>query len=183
MKTEISAAPAACAVVQNLFALYAHDMSEFVGIDVEDDGRFAIPASLSSYWEGPDASQRHPFLVRADGKLAGFALIRQIGADPVTLDMGEFFILRKYRRSGLGRQVACALFDRFAGDWEVRELPSNTTAQAFWRRVIADYTREAFTEGQEFFAAHGREFVVQRFRGGQSRSACHLLGNPASPRQ
>jgi predicted acetyltransferase len=166
MMIDIFAAVDDRAVVRNLFALYAHDMSEFVGIDVEDDGTFAIPVRLASYWDGPGPLERHAFLVRADGKLAGFALISQIGSDPVTWDVGEFFVLRKYRRSGLGRQVACTLFDRFAGHWEVRELPSNATAQAFWRRVIAAYTLDIFTEGQEFFAAHGREFVVQRFRTG-----------------
>ena len=164
MTIEISAAPDGLAVVRNLFALYAHDMSEFVGIDVDEDGRFVIPASLASYFEGPDAAQRFPFLIRADGRLAGFALVRQIAAEPATYDMGEFFVLRKYRRSGLGRHVACWLFDRFSGAWEVRELPSNTAAQAFWRRIVADYTGNAFTEAQEFIAAHGRAFVVQRFR-------------------
>ena len=158
------------AVVRNLFALYAHDMSEFVGLDVQDDGTFAIPASLATYWEGPDAARRYPFLIRADDRLAGFALVRQIAADPATYDMGQFFILRKYRRSGLGRQAACWLFDRFAGNWEVRELPANGAAQAFWRRIIADYTLGAFTEAQELFAAHGREFIVQRFHAGQNRS-------------
>jgi len=151
-------------VVRNLFSLYAHDMSQFAGLDVDDSGAFAIPASLATYWEGPAAAQRHPFLVRADGKLAGFALVRQIAADPVTYDMGEFFILRRYRRGGLGRHVASALFERFAGRWEVRQLPANAPAQAFWRRIIADYTRGAFTETQEFFTSMGREFVVQRFR-------------------
>src|SRR5476649_2079830 len=153
MIVEISPAPDGLAVVRNLFALYAHDMSEFVDVNVDDDGRFVIPASLATYFEGPEAAQRFPFLIRADGSLAGFALVRQIATEPATYDMGEFFVLRKFRRSGLGRHVACSLFDRFAGAWEVRELPSNSAAQAFWRRIIADYTGDAFTEAQEFFAA------------------------------
>ncbi len=163
MRIEISAAPDGFAVIRNLFALYAHDMSEFVGLDVNDDGQFAMPASLVSYWHGPDAARRYPFLVRADGKLAGFALVKQIAVEPVTYDMGEFFVLRKYRRSGVGRALASSLFDRFQAAWEVRELPLNTVAQRFWRRIIADYTGDAFSDQQEFFASHGREFVVQRF--------------------
>ena len=170
VKIEVATAADGFAVVRNLFALYVHDMSEFVSLDVDDEGKFAIPHSLASYWEGPDASQRHPFLIRADGKLAGFALVRRIDADGAAYDMGEFFVLRKYRRSGLGRQVAYGLFDRFAGAWEVRELPSNMPAQTFWRRIIADYTNGAFTETQEFFATMGREFVVQRFRTDRSGS-------------
>jgi len=166
---EVSPAPDGFAIVRNLFALYAHDMSAFVGLDVGDDGAFSIPATVASYWNGPDASERFPFLVRADGKLAGFALVRRIVMNPATYDMGEFFILRKYRMSGIGRFVARTLFDRFAGSWEVRELPPNAAAQTFWRRIIGDYTHDAFTEGQEFFAANGREFVVQRFRTGHDR--------------
>jgi predicted acetyltransferase len=57
------------------------------------------------------------------------------------------------------------LFDRFAGLWEVREMPANGPAQAFWRRVIAEYTCGAFVETREQFAAYdSKEFIVQRFR-------------------
>jgi predicted acetyltransferase len=120
VKIEVSPAPDGVAIVRNLFVLYAHDMSAFVSLDVGDDGAFAIPASVASYWSGPDASERFPFLVRADGKLAGFALVRRIVVNPDTYDMGEFFILRKYRRSGIvaGRGARCSTAS--AGAWEVR---------------------------------------------------------------
>jgi len=169
MRIDVSPAPDGFAVVRNLFALYMHDMSEFVALDVEDDGAFAIPASLGAYWDRNEASERFPFLIRADGKLAGFALIHQLAASPAAHDVGEFFILRKYRRAGIGGAVARDLFDRFPGAWQVRELPANTSAQAFWRRTIDDYTRGAFSEGREFFAAYGRDFVVQRFRSASQR--------------
>jgi predicted acetyltransferase len=78
--------------------------------------------------------------------------------------MGEFFIARQHRRQGFGNSVATTLFDRFAGAWEVREMPMNTPAQAFWRKIIADYTVGAFTETRETFASYGdKEFIVQRF--------------------
>jgi predicted acetyltransferase len=162
MNIEIVSAAGDQDVIRNLFAFYVHDLSEMAGFDVGDDGAYALPPSLALYWEGPDAGLRYPFLVRADGKPGGFALVKRIG--PETYDMGEFFILRKFRRSGLGRYVACALFDRFAGKWEVRELPSNTPAQAFWRRIIGDYTTQDFEERQEFFEVYKRDFIVQRFR-------------------
>jgi predicted acetyltransferase len=104
-----------------------------------------------------------PFLVHVDAILAGFALIKRIATDPETFDMGEFFILRRFRRRGVGRQVACDLFNRHPGRWEVREMPSNTPAQEFWRRTIAAYTRGAFSDAQEWFESYGADFVVQRF--------------------
>ncbi len=164
MRTEIVDARDAQQVVRSLFALYIHDLSDMAGVDIQEDGRFAMPPSLAQYWDGPEATLRFPFLIRADGALAGFALVRRIAAD--TRDMGEFFVLKKFRRAGVGRAAACTLFDRFPGNWEVRELTANTPAQGFWRRIIGDYTGCKFEERREFFEAYGREFVVQRFRSG-----------------
>jgi predicted acetyltransferase len=126
---------------------------------------------LASYWGLPPAADAwpsdwrgFPFLIRADGRPGGFALVKRLSAAPATFDMGEFFVIRQHRRRGVGRRAATWLFDCFAGAWEVRQMPANMPAQRFWRRVIGDYTRGAFTEGRETFAAYaGREFVVQRF--------------------
>jgi predicted acetyltransferase len=172
MKIDIVAATAEdFTVVSNLFQLYAYDMSEFMGFDVSSAGSFGLPQSLWNYWGGaagmgelhwPAEWRGFPFLVRADDKLAGFALVRQIAE--THLDMGEFFILRKYRRTGLGAHVACEMFDRFPGTWDVRELPANLAAQAFWRKIISDYTNEQFEEGRKFFDAYRGEFVFQKFK-------------------
>jgi predicted acetyltransferase len=158
--------------VRRLFELYVYDMSEFMGLDVGVDGAFVLPKSLPNYWSVPGEAQAvrwepewcgHPFLIRVDDKLAGFALVKQLSSDPPSFDMGEFFVMRKYRRHRVGARVACSLFDRFRGRWEVRELPANQAAQSFWRRLIAEYTHDLFEEGQEFFATYRAEFVVQRF--------------------
>ncbi|MFX9101101.1 GNAT family N-acetyltransferase, partial [Acinetobacter baumannii] len=82
----------------------------------------------SSAWRG------FPFLLRIDGHPAGFALVKRIMDAPATFDMGEFFIARQYRHRGFGKSAATTLFDRFAGGWEVRQMPGNTPAQAFWRK-------------------------------------------------
>jgi predicted acetyltransferase len=116
------------AALRQLLELYAHDFSERNGADVGDDGLFAYPY-LDAYWQEPD---RHPFLFRVDGRLAGFALVRS-GAPH---DMAEFFVLRKYRRSGVGRDAARTVFARFPGEWQVREQFENTGAIAFWRGAI-----------------------------------------------
>jgi predicted acetyltransferase len=159
------------AVVRNLFALYAHDISEFGGWDVNPEGKFDIPTGVANYWNGSLAEgsrwradwRGFPFLVHVDSMLAGFALVKRIATNPEIFDMGEFFVLRKFRRRGVGKQAARRLFARHPGRWEVRELPSNMPAQGFWRRIIADYTQGDFSEAQEWFETYGAEFVVQRF--------------------
>jgi predicted acetyltransferase len=138
-------APAEQPVLRHLIDLYAYDFSDLLDLDVEDDGRFRFP-ELAPYWTDP---WRHPFFFRVAGKLAGFALVhdhsRLTGTDGVH-DMAEFFVLRRYRRQGVGELAARELFGRFPGPWEVRERPANVGAIAFWRRVIDRYTGGQFRD-------------------------------------
>jgi len=60
--------------------------------------------------------------------------------------MAEFFVMRSYRRRGVGLAAAFAAFDRFKGPWEVRQRDENVAAIAFWRRAIHDYTRGNYRE-------------------------------------
>jgi hypothetical protein len=55
-------------IVANLFQLYAHDFSEFFDLKLRPDGRFSYD-ELPLYWREPN---RHPFLIKVDGNLAGF---------------------------------------------------------------------------------------------------------------
>jgi predicted acetyltransferase len=82
-------------------------------------------------------------------RVAGFALVTRgspVTADPEDFDVAEFFILRRYRRSGVGRQAAFLLWDRFPGQWVVRVSEGNRPGLGFWESVIRDYTRAAFSE-------------------------------------
>lgn len=60
--------------------------------------------------------------------------------------MGQFFVMKRYRRLGVGTQAARFIFDQFRGKWEVGQMPLNLPAQAFWRRTIGDYTHGHFVE-------------------------------------
>jgi predicted acetyltransferase len=80
------------------------------------------------------------------------------GQPPVDYHMSEFFITRKSRKLGIGRDAAILMFNRFAGEWEVTEYLRNPGAVQFWRRVIAAYTRGQYMERVQ----NGE--VRQRFR-------------------
>ncbi|HEY0707925.1 MAG TPA: GNAT family N-acetyltransferase [Polyangia bacterium] len=132
-------------VLANLFQLYCHDFSELLGLSVAEDGRFATP-DLTPYFE---ETWCHPFLIRVDDRWAGFVLAQQrsrLTDDRQTWDVAEFFVMRAFRRTGIGTQAATEVFDRFPGRWEVRQLPANTAATAFWRKVLTRYTGGAVTE-------------------------------------
>lgn len=132
-------------VVRNLLELYQHDFSEFDGRDVGPHGVYGY-RYLDHYWVEAD---RRALLIDVDGRWAGFALVR-LGPP---IDMSEFFVMRKFRRSGVGREAARQIFAMLPGQWQVRQLIRNPTATMFWRSVIP----------VEFTEVEGNEGPVQFF--------------------
>ena len=150
-KANLSEAP----ILANLFELYLHDFSEVepASICIGPDGRYSPPDALARYWHDP---QRHPFLIRTDGQLAGFALVKRglpMTGDLNAMDLAEFFVLRPYRRHG-------------AGPWVLRVLAQHTAALSFWLRTIADYTEGRYIQDaiRQVEYAPPREWIVFRFK-------------------
>ena len=145
-------------VLRRLMQLYLYDFAAIDDWAISDEGLYGNTATIESFWSDPRMTS---FFVRVDGVLAGFALVRDGAyfAGDGTRDISEFFILRRHRRQGIGAEVARRVFDRFRGKWEVTQLTSNVDAQAFWRRVIGDYTGGRYEERPR---PDGRG-VMQRF--------------------
>jgi predicted acetyltransferase len=99
---------------------------------------------LYSYWIDPG---RFPFLIFSGEDLAGFALVN---SHTVLLQgarsVAEFYVVPRFRRQRIGKVAAFALFKKFPGRWEVRQLYENLVAQRFWRRVLSEYTGGRFDE-------------------------------------
>jgi predicted acetyltransferase len=134
----IPASPEQAPVLANLLELYAHDFSEFIDLKLGADGRFGYE-HLSLYWTEPD---RYPFLLTVNDYLAGFVFVHrgsQISVDESIWDMAEFFIVRGYRRLGIGRQVAHEIWKKFPGRWEVRVMDRNQKAKDFWECAIGEF--------------------------------------------
>jgi predicted acetyltransferase len=132
----IPAAPDQESILANLLELYAHDFSEFHNLDLGTDGRFGY-GSLPLYWSEPE---RHPFLSRMNGELAGLVLVKkgsEVSGNENVWDMAEFFVLRGYRRRGIGTQIAHEVWRRFPGPWEVRVMQSNVPACEFWAHAVS----------------------------------------------
>jgi len=132
-------------MLERLFQLYQYDFSEIMGGDVEDDGVFHY-ISLGDIWDDDHA---HVFITRVEGWLAGVAIVEErshFTGDTDVAYMDEFFVMRKYRRTGVGSEFAARLFDMFPGRWEVGQVAPNTEATLFWRSVIREYTGGNFDE-------------------------------------
>jgi predicted acetyltransferase len=134
-------------VISNLLQFYVYDFSEYTGHDVEPSGLFGIYPDLDKYW---NEEARFPYVIRQDEKYIGFVFVRHINdGERNYFSIAEFFIMRKYRRKGFGRQAAEQVLDLYRGQWEIFQMESNKSALAFWRRVILDYTKGQFSEKVE----------------------------------
>jgi predicted acetyltransferase len=95
--------------------------------------------------------QSHPLLILKGTDSVGFALVTRpriamAGEKAADYRMSEFFVRMQYRRSGIGRDAATLIFDRFAGDWEIVEYMRHPGSVAFWRDVVTRYSAGRFTE-------------------------------------
>ena len=133
-------------VLRNLMEFYQYDFSEFDQTDVNAHGEFGYKY-LDHYWTEP---QRVPFFVNVDDQFAGFICVSRhvayVSPTPNTMVVSEFFIMRKYRRKGVGRAAAMQVFKRFPGPWEVQQTASNLPSQQFWRTIIHEYTHGEYHE-------------------------------------
>lgn len=133
-------------LVERLLQLYEYDYSEYATHPVDVDARGLFPTvDLEALWR----PEHHVFLIDVDGATAGFAFVTRhesyVG-EGETWEFAEFFVLRRYRRRGVGERAARLALERFPGRWEVSELRVNVAAQAFWRRVIGRYTGGDYRE-------------------------------------
>lgn len=156
-------------VFKNLYTYYRYNRLRFVetgcgsyindyGVIDGDTARTHEEATQGEdgLWERPDTV--FPFLIRADGRLVGFAVVcgRTDSSGGRDLVMNDFFIANRYRRCGIGRQAVFTLFDRFRGRWKIEQVTGDADAQAFWQKVVGEYTRGDFvatgppSPGQEF---------------------------------
>jgi predicted acetyltransferase len=140
------ATPSDAGLLANLLELYLHDLSEvFPLIELGGDGRFGYDG-LPRYWSEPE--RRFPFLIKCGARVVGFILAMRgspASDDLDVFDLAEFFVIRRHRRSGVGRRAAFLVWDRLPGRWIVRVSEGNTGAVPFWAGVIAEYTSGSAT--------------------------------------
>jgi len=150
--------PESDVLLRNLSEHYCYDMSEWFELDTGTDGRYSY--DTASVWaKGYDV-----YLAKVGDSIAGFALIGSGGewlGCIGTHDVHEFFVMRKFRRRGVGRSMATFLWNEHPGEWLVRVLEANAPAITFWRRGISIYSLGSYREEQHI--VNGRSWRFFRF--------------------
>jgi len=126
--------------IANLFNYYVYDMSEFTGWSPGGSGLFVDDPeqiTIHEYWQN---EYYFPYVIKVDDELAGFALVRMLN-EKDCFDIGQFFVLRKFKGKGIGREAIEYLFRTHPGKWQVRVLVQNTGAKVFWDRVLPESSK------------------------------------------
>ncbi|HET9956486.1 MAG TPA: hypothetical protein VFQ61_18400 [Polyangiaceae bacterium] len=147
-------------ILANLLELYIHDICDlFPKVELGEDGRFGYP-KLASYFGAAESGTnggRFAYLIRHGGRLAGFALATRgspVSPDPAVFDVAEFFVVRKYRRLGVGYGAAALLWSAWPGTWTVRVSEGNMRGLGFWDSAIRRFAGEDVTVSTHPGAPH-----------------------------
>ncbi|AZM52538.1 GNAT family N-acetyltransferase [Streptomyces sp. WAC 01529] len=127
-------------ILERLWLMFRHDMSEVDGRLPNPDGSFRdewLRAALA------DADWA-PYLLMSGDRPAGLALVR--GVSGPTRVLNSFFVVRGARRRGIGLQAAQEVLAKHPGRWEIAFQDANTAAARFWRRVAAKAACGEWTE-------------------------------------
>ncbi|MFT5781627.1 MAG: putative acetyltransferase [Pseudomonas sp.] len=124
-------------LIRNLYQFYAYESSDWEQEDVEIDGRFYLhEPHLALYWQRPDWSAQ---LILLDGFIAGFLLIERselAGVD--ALEFADLFILKKYRRQGIGRALVEQVIGASQQPWVVSLYPQDPLGAPFWQSLLGE---------------------------------------------
>lgn len=128
------------AVLERLWLMFRHDMSEFDGEPPEADGSFRDERLRAALGEPGWAA----YLVTGDERPVGFAFVRALDT-PVRV-LNSFFVVRGVRRAGVGMAAVRDVLARHPGPWEIAFQDANAGAVRFWRRVATTVAGEAWRE-------------------------------------
>jgi len=105
-----------------------------------EDGSFTYKY-FDNYFTNSD---REAYLIKSEtGELMGFVMINQYLQKVKTgHSIAEFLILPRFRRNGIGREVAKRCFAMYPGNWEIGPADGSEPAYKFWKSVIDEITRQ-----------------------------------------
>ncbi|GAA1963767.1 GNAT family N-acetyltransferase [Catenulispora subtropica] len=136
------ATPADRALLERLWLLFRHDMSEFDHRLPNSDGTFRSEWLVSAI-EDADWTAYLAFL---DDHPTGFAFVR--ARDQPTRVLNSFFITRGARRTGIGIHFAKHVLAAHPGPWEIAFQEANANGARFWRRLAQDLAPGLWREEQ-----------------------------------
>lgn len=138
------------AQLRKMFKVYVSEMGKYLNQD-ERDKIVNSEDILKKYWKN---NPRWPYLLLADGNVAGFCLLRYFPGEPGTFDIDQYYVSKEFRRRGIGGISLKQLVERHPGRWLIRVLKTNNTAMIFWLNAIKACVGTNYEQSDETCAMH-----------------------------
>lgn len=137
---------------QNMFNLYAHDLSEYnpwLASQVSDEGNY-LEKQVEEYFEAPN---KKPYLILCEGRPAGLLVIAGFCANPMdsadkdNFAIEEMFVSIPYRGKGIADNIVQRVWKQIRPEKQEKKelicklsiLPGNERAIHFWEKMIRAY--------------------------------------------
>ncbi|SCY56834.1 GNAT family N-acetyltransferase [Alkaliphilus peptidifermentans] len=120
-------------ILKNLMSLYLHDLSMYSdNLDISDNGLF-IYDGFDMFW---DKDGLTPLIIYYNDKIIGFILLTSSPYVPKEVDycVHELFILRRYRKLGIGTLAINKVIEKYRGKYYIVQLVKNKPAVEFWKK-------------------------------------------------
>jgi Predicted acetyltransferase len=136
-------------ILSNLLEKYDYEFSQYDNRDVNKLGLYGYQY-LDNYWT---EENRWAYFIEVDGHLAGFAMVNdypEIEDRRSDFVLSEFFVMYKYRRTGVGKAAFFKLLSLHKGTWQLKRHPKNIPSVHFWNRVVAEYTKGCYEKIESY---------------------------------
>ncbi|MBS1714777.1 MAG: GNAT family N-acetyltransferase [Armatimonadetes bacterium] len=138
---------------ERLLQFYGHDLSEFEEHEPDFDGSFCDGARAKAYSDGSADVQ----IISIKGKPAGF-IVCSVADGPRHSTVLDVFVLRCYRRLGIGSLAVETVLEGREGPWTAEFSADNRPALKFWRSFL---TKSGFRSVRELTQDEGRSVRIE----------------------
>ncbi|MEV5963712.1 GNAT family N-acetyltransferase [Kribbella sp. NPDC051952] len=128
------------AVMERLWLLFRHDLSEFQGQLPRPDGSYRSEWLENVLTGDPEWAG---YLVFSGESPVGFCFLRALSQPARVLN--AFFVVRPVRRQGLGLRAVLEVLAQHPGPCDVAFQDNNPKAVRFWQRVATELSGDAWT--------------------------------------
>ena len=119
----------------NLLQKYLCELSVYFDDEVDEKGNFPYE-HFDEYFTDPT---RRAYIIYDGDSVAGFVMLNKVSVFGEDIDhsVAEFFILPKFRHTGLATDIFLVLRKQFKGAWEIKYHVDNVPAVKFWTKVTS----------------------------------------------
>lgn len=128
-------------VMERLWLLFRHDLSEFQGQLPRPDGSYRTEWLEKVLTGDPEWAG---YLISVGENPVGFCFMRAL-QQPVRV-LNAFFMVRPVRRNGLGLRAVQEVLSNHPGPCDVAFQGNNEKAVRFWQRVATEVSGDAWAQ-------------------------------------